>query len=73
MDSDGFAMKNLDHLFYIDMGYDHNGNGVQIAAPQGYWFKDNGLLHPKDHCSMPLALPKGESSSLSKKRKNPNK
>ena len=36
MDSDDFTMKNLDHLFYIDLGYDHNaGNRVQIAASQG--------------------------------------
>ena len=37
MDADGFTLKNLDHLFFIDFGNDHSGNPVQMAAPQGYY------------------------------------
>lgn len=45
MDSDGFALRNLDHLFYLEMI-----NDVQIAAPQGYWFRDYGLLPQHSRC-----------------------
>ena len=44
MDADGFALQNLDHLFFIDLG------GTQIAAPQGYWFKNYGLFKSEDKC-----------------------
>ena len=44
MDADGFALKNLDHLFSIDFGHDHSGNPIQIAAPQGCGNFGNFLL-----------------------------
>ena len=45
MDADGVPLKNLDHLFHIKFP----GN-VQIAAPQGYWFKYQGLTTWSQNC-----------------------
>ncbi len=38
MDADGLAASNLDHLFFLPLN-----NRVPIAAPQGYWFQDQGF------------------------------
>ncbi len=39
MDSDGFPMQDLDHLFFLaDLTPE-----MPIAAPQGYWFDNEGL------------------------------
>ena len=45
MDSDGLALKSLDHLFTIRMP-----KGVKIAAPQGYWFENQGFVSPEKEC-----------------------
>ena len=38
MDADGFPLKSLDHLFLLRMA-----EGTRVAAPQGYWFKKQGV------------------------------
>ena len=38
MDADGFAVRSLDDLFLVRMG-----EGARLAAPQGYWFKREGV------------------------------
>ena len=45
MDADGLAANNLDHLFWLIMPY-----GIQIAAPQGYWFPNEGLFQADEEC-----------------------
>jgi alpha-N-acetylglucosamine transferase len=45
MDSDGIAVNDLDHLFWLKMP-----KGIQIAAPQGYWFKKEGVGNAKEEC-----------------------
>ncbi len=35
MDSNGFTLKSLDHLFIIQMP-----EGIRIAAWPGYWFEN---------------------------------
>ncbi|TRY70741.1 hypothetical protein TCAL_12816 [Tigriopus californicus] len=43
MDSDGFTMHQLDHLFQLEFP-----PGIQLAAPQGYWFRDKGVVIGSD-------------------------
>lgn len=38
MDADGMPTQDLDHLFLIEFP-----DGISIAAPQAYWFKENGI------------------------------
>ena len=38
MDADGFALKNLDHLFLLKFPGE-----VKLAAPQQYWAEDFGV------------------------------
>jgi len=45
MDSDGLPLNNLDHLFAFKMQ-----ESVRIAAPQGYWFDNQGFLSPEKEC-----------------------
>jgi alpha-N-acetylglucosamine transferase len=45
MDSDGLVFHNIDHLFGISFP-----EGVQIAAPQGYWFEKEGHLPAELEC-----------------------
>ena len=46
MDADGIAVKSLDHLFHAAFP-----PGISIAAPQGYWFENQGLtVGNKDSC-----------------------
>ena len=46
MDSDGLTQHNLDHLFYLPFP-----QGIKLAAPQGYWFDNDGFqMNPNDHC-----------------------
>jgi len=45
MDSDGFPNNNLDHLFSIPMP-----KGINLAAPQGYWFSNEGVQ--SDFCQL---------------------
>ena len=45
MDADGLAANDLDHLFWLSMP-----RGIQIAAPQGYWFKKEGLFQAAEEC-----------------------
>ncbi|TRY74954.1 hypothetical protein TCAL_08660 [Tigriopus californicus] len=39
LDADGIPLKTLDHLFQIRLP-----SNITIAAPQAYWFKNNGIL-----------------------------
>eukprot|EP00095_Tigriopus_kingsejongensis_P011607 snap_masked-scaffold859_size87536-processed-gene-0.0 protein:Tk11607 transcript:snap_masked-scaffold859_size87536-processed-gene-0.0-mRNA-1 annotation:"hypothetical protein DFA_03248" len=39
MDADGVALNNLDHLFLLKFP-----ENVSIAAPQGYWFQNEGVF-----------------------------
>ena len=46
MDSDGLTQHNLDHLFYLPFP-----QGIKLAAPQGYWFDNDGFyMNPNDQC-----------------------
>lgn len=45
MDSDGLPLQSMDHLFTIKMP-----TGVRIAAPQGYWFENQGFVSPDREC-----------------------
>jgi hypothetical protein len=44
MDTDGFPNNNLDHLFFLPIP-----QGIQLAAPQGYWFSNEGVQN--DFCT----------------------
>ena len=45
-DADGLILKNLDHLFLLELP-----KNVSLAAPQGYWFENNGVTDKnKDAC-----------------------
>ena len=46
MDADGFVLQNLDHLFLLQFP-----EGTHIAAPQGYWFENEGVgIREPDAC-----------------------
>ena len=47
MDADGFAISELDHLFFLNLT-----SKIPIAAPQGYWFGGEGLMaeRSQQHC-----------------------
>ena len=46
LDSDGFALSSLDHLFLLKFP-----PGVRIAAPQAYWLKGEGVtIGTPDDC-----------------------
>ena len=45
MDTDGFPNSNLDHLFWLPMP-----KGIELAAPQGYWFSNEGVR--SDFCQL---------------------
>ncbi|XP_059091685.1 uncharacterized protein LOC131887172 [Tigriopus californicus] len=43
MDADGVALNNMDHLFLLKLP-----QGVRMAAPQGYWFNNEGFITGDD-------------------------
>ena len=46
MDSDGLTNQNLDHLFFLPFP-----QGIKLAAPQGYWFGNDGFAtNPDVNC-----------------------
>ena len=46
LDSDGFALSTLDHLFLLRFP-----PGVRIAAPQAYWLRGDGIaMGTQDNC-----------------------
>ena len=54
LDSDGFALSNLDHLFLLRFP-----SGVRIAAPQAYWLMGDGVtVGTEDNCPGKVPLVK---------------
>ncbi len=44
LDSDGIPLRDLEHLFRLRLG------AAEVAAPQAYWFKQEGVTAGSAKC-----------------------